>query len=285
MVGRKKRAPAARAGARSRYSRGVTVTLILAETSGRRRSSTSCSPVFLMEVSRATTFLSTSKPHVLRLLTMSDLPTEPKSLPSAPAGRENDRLTPLIFSASCLVTAIWSARALARFSLPRSQTLRAAGVASVASFLGSRKLRPKPSETSLMSPARPTFTTSERRMTFMLFHHVRQQRQVAGALDALGQLALVAGAGARDAGRQDLSALGQERAQDLDLLVVDVADLLGAETAHFAAHGEGRAAAAHLGAASRGSGRGGGRRLRGFGGRGGGRGRRRGLLRLVVRGH
>src|SRR3989344_4057302 len=64
---------------------------------------------------------------------------------------------------------------------------------------------------------------------------VRQQGQVAAALDAAGELALVGRTVARDAGGQDLARVGEEGAQDLDLLVVDVADLLGAEAADLAA--------------------------------------------------
>src|SRR3989338_2012598 len=73
-------------------------------------------------------------------------------------------------------------------------------------------------------------------MTVLLPGDVRKQREVAGALDAAGELALVRRAVARDAGRQDLARVGREGAQDLDLLEVDVADLLGAEAADLAAH-------------------------------------------------
>src|SRR3954452_9085239 len=52
---------------------------------------------------------------------------------------------------------------------------------------------------------------------------------MAGPLDRLLQGALVVGAGARDPPRQDLRALGDELLQELDVLVIDVVDLVGAE--------------------------------------------------------
>ncbi len=64
---------------------------------------------------------------------------------------------------------------------------------------------------------------------------VRQQRDVAGALERDGQLALVPGAGAGLAARLDLGALGQVAAQAVDLLVVDLDGLVGAEGADLAA--------------------------------------------------
>src|SRR5487761_1006096 len=53
-------------------------------------------------------------------------------------------------------------------------------------------------------------------------------------LQRAGQRALVSGAGAGHAPRQDLAAVAHEAPQARDLLVVDVADLLDAEAAHLA---------------------------------------------------
>src|SRR5947209_17560787 len=64
--------------------------------------------------------------------------------------------------------------------------------------------------------------------------HVRNQRDLARALDRGLQLALVHRAGARDAPRQDLAALGHERSDQLHVLVVDVVDLVRAELADLA---------------------------------------------------
>src|SRR5260221_13046660 len=65
--------------------------------------------------------------------------------------------------------------------------------------------------------------------------HIRNQRDLPGALDGRLQLALVHGAGAGDAPRQNLAALGHEGSQQLDVLVVDVVDLVRAELADLAA--------------------------------------------------
>src|SRR5262245_17076151 len=70
---------------------------------------------------------------------------------------------------------------------------------------------------------------------WLLVRHVRDQRDLARALDRRLQLALVHRAGARDAPRQDLAALRDERADQLDVLVVDVVDLVRAELADLAA--------------------------------------------------
>src|SRR4051812_11673603 len=65
--------------------------------------------------------------------------------------------------------------------------------------------------------------------------HVRDQRNLAGALERRLQLALMHRARARDAPRQDLPALRHERAQQLHVLVIDVVDLVCAELANLAA--------------------------------------------------
>jgi hypothetical protein len=76
-------------------------------------------------------------------------------------------------------------------------------------------------------------------MTFMLGvlvrRHVRQQSHRASALDRVRQLALVPGAAAGDAARNDLAALGDEAAQTTHVFVVDEVDLVRAELADFSA--------------------------------------------------
>src|SRR5262245_15148544 len=64
---------------------------------------------------------------------------------------------------------------------------------------------------------------------------VVQQRQEAGAVDRDRELALVAGLGAGDAGRDDLAVLVDEVLEQGDVLVVDLLDLLGGEAAELAA--------------------------------------------------
>src|SRR5450759_2159179 len=63
----------------------------------------------------------------------------------------------------------------------------------------------------------------------------RQQRDVAGLLDSVGQTALARSANTRDAAWHDLTPLGNEPVQHLDVFVIDVVDLLNAEAAHFLA--------------------------------------------------
>src|SRR5690349_1635007 len=57
---------------------------------------------------------------------------------------------------------------------------------------------------------------------------VRQQRQLAGALDRAGDLVLVPTARARDAARTDLAPVADELAEGVDVLVVDELDLVPA---------------------------------------------------------
>src|SRR5207244_8069158 len=64
--------------------------------------------------------------------------------------------------------------------------------------------------------------------------YVGNQRNLPGTLDGGLQLALVHRAGARDAPRQDLAALGHERPDQLHVLVLDVVDLVRAEFADLA---------------------------------------------------
>src|SRR3990170_3884618 len=68
-----------------------------------------------------------------------------------------------------------------------------------------------------------------------VLRRVRQQSDDAGALERHRQLALVLGAGARLAARLDLRALGQVAAEAVDLLVIDLVRLVGAERAHLPA--------------------------------------------------
>src|SRR5690606_31385131 len=56
-----------------------------------------------------------------------------------------------------------------------------------------------------------------------------------GALDRLGQLALLLGGNGSDAARHDLAALGHEALQQADVLVVDHGGVLGRERAGLAA--------------------------------------------------
>src|SRR5690242_14461968 len=92
----------------------------------------------------------------------------------------------------------------------------------------------------------PSLSTSDLNITFiqilfrsgLLVGHERQQCQVPGAQDRLRELPLVPGAGAGDAAGQNLSPIGRERPQQLELLPVHVADLFGAETADFPARRE-----------------------------------------------
>src|SRR5215212_11581835 len=79
---------------------------------------------------------------------------------------------------------------------------RFALVARSAFFLGKRKLRAKPSLTRTSSPIWPSFSTRSSRitcMTVLLLHDVGQQRHEAGALDGVGQDALLLVADGGDA--------------------------------------------------------------------------------------
>src|SRR5258706_13007372 len=72
-------------------------------------------------------------------------------------------------------------------------------------------------------------------ISMVSIRHIGNQRELARALDRRLQFALVHGAGAGDAARQDLAALGHERSQQLDVLVVDIVDLVRAELADLPA--------------------------------------------------
>src|ERR1700755_2177908 len=118
-------------------------------------------------------------------------------------------------------------------------------VARRAFFCGSRKLRAKPGFTFTTSPIWPSFGTRSSRMTFIgmikssLRDQVRQERQEAGALDRLGELALLLGRDRGDAARHDLAALRDEALQQAHVLVVDLRRIGAGERAGLAAAGEG----------------------------------------------
>src|SRR5262245_4484936 len=67
-----------------------------------------------------------------------------------------------------------------------------------------------------------------------VLRRVREQGDVTGALECNRQLALVAGAGPRLATRLDLGSLREVAAEAVDLLVVDLHRLVGAEGADLA---------------------------------------------------
>src|SRR4030095_14811737 len=65
----------------------------------------------------------------------------------------------------------------------------------------------------------------------MSVRDVRDERNLPRALDRRLEFPLMHRAGARDAPRQNLAALGDERANQLDVLVIDVVDLVRADIA------------------------------------------------------
>src|SRR6185312_4619371 len=83
------------------------------------------------------------------------------------------------------------------------------------------------------------FSTRSRRMMFMamssLLHEIGQEAEMAGALDRLGQLALLLGRNRGDAARHDLAALGHEALEQAHVLVIDRGGVLGRERAGLAA--------------------------------------------------
>src|SRR4051812_14929902 len=68
-------------------------------------------------------------------------------------------------------------------------------------------------------------------MVVLLLHDVGQQRHEAGALDGVGQNALLLVADRGDARRHDLAALGNEALQELDVLIVDLGGVIAREGA------------------------------------------------------
>src|ERR1700761_34122 len=130
---------------------------------------------------------------------------------------------------------------------------RFALVARSAFFLGSRKLRAKPSLTRTSSPIWPSFSTRSSRMTCMVrpsLHDIRQQRHEAGALDGVGQNALLLVADRGDARRHDLAALGNEALQELNVLVIDLGGVIARKGAGLLAPEEGTASAVPVAAAA-----------------------------------
>src|SRR5258708_17190586 len=123
---------------------------------------------------------------------------------------------------------------------------RLALVARSAFFLGRRKLRAKPSLTRTSSPIWPSFSTRASRITCMAgpsLHDIGQERHEAGALDGVGQDALLLVADRGDAGRHDLAALGNEALQQLHILVIDLGRVIAGERAGLLATEEGTAGA------------------------------------------
>src|SRR5690606_39893351 len=103
-----------------------------------------------------------------------------------------------------------------------SKAFRLAAVARRALSRGRRKLRAKPSLTVTTSPMAPRFSTRSSRTTFILLHHVGQEGQIAGALDGLGQFALLLLRDGGDARGHDLAAFGDVTLEQLHVLVVDL---------------------------------------------------------------
>ena len=80
-------------------------------------------------------------------------------------------------------------------------------------------------------------------MVLPSLHDIGQQRHEAGALDGVGQDALLLVADCGDAGRHDLAALGNEALQELDVLIVDLRRVIAGEGAGLLAAEEGTAGA------------------------------------------
>src|SRR4051812_28826057 len=81
-------------------------------------------------------------------------------------------------------------------------------------------------------------------------HDIRKQRHEAGALDGVGQDALLLVAHRGDAAGHDLAALGNEALQQLDVLVVDLGRVIAREGAGLLAPEKGTARAILASAAS-----------------------------------
>src|SRR5262249_16832481 len=124
-------------------------------------------------------------------------------------------------------------------------------VARNAFFCGSRKLRAKPGLTFTTSPICPSLGTRSSRMTFIGMmlspsgDEVGQEGKEAGALDRLGELALLLGGHGRDAAGHDLAALRDEALQQSHILVVDLGRIGARERAALALTGEGTTLGAH----------------------------------------
>src|ERR1700727_637765 len=152
-------------------------------------------------------------------------------------------------SASLRRSRVWASRSTLRVW----KYSRLALVPRSAFFLGRRKLRAKPSLTRTSSPIWPSFSTLSSRITCMavlLLHDVGQQRHEAGALDGVGQNALLLVADRGDAAGNDLAAFGNVALQELDVLIVDLWRVIAGEGAGFLAPEEGTACAVFTSAAS-----------------------------------
>src|SRR3970040_641518 len=112
--------------------------------------------------------------------------------------------------------------------------MTASRLIATASRKGSPKARVRRG-TMRMPPPRPSSAPKTPAPRAQVLRRVRQQSDDAGALERHRQLALVLGAGARLAARLDLRALGQVAAEAVDLLVIDLVRLVGAERAHLPA--------------------------------------------------
>ena len=115
--------------------------------------------------------------------------------------------------------------------------------------LGARQeeVAANPSLTVTISPMPPREVTRSRRTTFIglsSLHDVGEQGQEAGALDGLGQFALLDLAHRGDARGHDLAALADVTLQELHILVVDLRRAIARERADLAAAEEGAAPAA-----------------------------------------
>src|SRR5215218_5742856 len=83
----------------------------------------------------------------------------------------------------------------------------------------------------------PRLATFVKRMTSMMASvlvGVRQQREVTRTLDRRRELALIERFRARDAARNDLARLGDVLLENAQILVIDLLDVFGGETAELA---------------------------------------------------
>src|SRR6185312_4807813 len=158
-----------------------------------------------------------------------------------------------------LPATFWASSRRSRFSATRcalraSKLLRLSLVARSAFFFGSRKLRAKPGFTRTTSPIWPRRSIRSSRMTStiarLLLQQIGQEGEEAGALDRLGELALLLGRDRGDAARHDLAALRQEALQQLHVLVVDLRRVGAGEGAGLAPPEEGPAPAGAAAAAT-----------------------------------
>src|SRR5438270_13988821 len=95
-----------------------------------------------------------------------------------------------------------------------------------------RERQVRKGRTAKRSPGFASFAASA--FVLLLVGDVRNQRDLPRALDRGLQLALVHRARAGDPARQDLAALGDERPDQLHVLVIDIVDLVRAELADLA---------------------------------------------------